>query len=207
MSPTVVQSGAFDLTGMLAILKAKKEEMGARWIVFDGIDVLLTLLQDPISEMREIYRVRDWLAENELTAIITAKLDGHTSEVAHYGFMQFMVDCAIRFERRLEHGVSVHRLQITKYRGSAFAAGEFPLRIGPSGMEVTGPAPAEIKHEASTERVSAGFERLDSMLGGGLFRGSSTLITGAPGTSKTTLAGKFAECRLSARRANAVCEL
>ncbi len=201
LSPTVVRSGEFDLTGLLAILKAKKEEMGARWIVFDGIDVLLTLLQDPITEMREIYRVRDWLADNELTAIITAKLDGHTSEVAHYGFMQFMVDCAIRFERRLEHGVSVHRLQITKYRGSGFAEGEFPLRIGPSGMEVTGPAPAEIKHKAPTERVSAGFERLDSMLGGGLFRGSSTLITGAPGTSKTTLAGKFAEtaCRRGER--------
>lgn len=201
LSPTVVQSGEFDLTGMLAILKAKKEEMGARWIVFDGIDVLLTLLQDPISEMREIYRVRDWLADNELTAIITAKLDGHTSEVAHYGFMQFMVDCAIRFERRLEHGVSVHRLQITKYRGSGFAAGEFPVGIGPTGMEVTGPEPTEIKHAASTERVSAGFERLDAMLGGGLFRGSSTLITGAPGTSKTTLAGKFAEsaCRRGER--------
>jgi circadian clock protein KaiC len=201
LSPTVVQSGEFDLTGMLAILKAKKEEMGARWIVFDGIDALLTLLQDPILEMREIYRVRDWLADNELTAIITAKLDGHASELAHYGFMQFMVDCAIRFERRLEHGVSVHRLEITKYRGSGFAAGEFPLGIGPTGMEVTGPEPAEIKHEASTERVSAGFERLDSMLGGGLFRGSSMLITGAPGTSKTTLAGKFAEsaCRRGER--------
>jgi circadian clock protein KaiC len=68
-------------------------------------------------------------------------------------------------------------------------------------MEVTGPEPIGIKHEASTERVSAGFERLDSMLGGGLFRGSSTLITGAPGTSKTTLAGKFAEsaCRRGER--------
>jgi len=102
----------------LAILKAKKEEMGARWIVFDGIDVLLTLLQDPNAEMREIYRVRDWLSDNELTAIITAKLDGHTADVAPYGFIQFMVDCAIRLERRLEDGVSVHRLQITKYRGS-----------------------------------------------------------------------------------------
>jgi len=201
LSPTVVRSGEFDLTGMLAILKAKKEEMGARWIVFDGIDVLLTLLQDPNAEMREIYRVREWLSDNELTAIITAKLDGRTLDVAPYGFMQFMVDCAIRLERRLEDGVSVHRLQITKYRGSGFAAGEFPLRIGSSGIEVTGPAPAEIRHTSSTERVSAGFERLDSMLGGGLFRGTSTLITGAPGTSKTTLAAKFAEsaCRRGER--------
>lgn len=201
LSPTIIQSGEFDLSGMLAILKAKKEEMGARWIVFDGIDVLLTLLRDPISEMREIYRLRDWLADNELTAIITAKVDNNTSEVVHYGFMQFMVDCVIRFDRRLEHGISVRRLQITKYRGSDFVAGEFSLSFGPSGMEVVAPEPTEIKHAASTERVSTGFERLDAMLGGGLFRGSSTLITGAPGTSKTTLAGKFAEaaCRRGER--------
>ena len=201
LSPEVVQSGQFDLIGMLAVLKAKKEQIGARWIVFDGIDALLTLLRDPVAEMQEIYRVRDWLADNELTAIITAKTDGNGSEALRYGFMQFMVDCVIRFDRRLEQGVSVRRLQITKYRGSDFVGGEFSLSFGPSGIEVVAPGPAEIKHEASTERVSAGFERLDTMLGGGLFRGSSTLISGAPGTSKTTLAGKFAEaaCRRGER--------
>jgi len=194
LSPEVVQSGEFDLSGMLAMLKAKKDEIGAKWIVFDGIDVLLTLLQNPIAEMREIYRIRDWLTDNEVNAaIITAKIDGDGSEIVNYGFLQFMVDCVVRFERRLEHGVALHRLQITKYRGSDFVAGEYPVSFGPSGMEVGAPEPAEIRHEASSERVSAGFERLDTMLGGGLFRGSSTLITGVPGTSKTTLAGKFAE--------------
>lgn len=193
LSPTVVQSGEFDLSGILAILKAKQEAMNARWIVFDGIDVLLTLLRDPIVEMREIYRIRDWLADNELTAIVTAKMDSQTFKVVNYGFMQFMMDCVIRFDRRLEYGVPAHRLQITKYRGSDFASGEFPLSFGRSGIEVAAPEPPEIVHEASTERVSAGFERLDAMLGGGLFRGSSTLITGAPGTSKTTLIGKFVE--------------
>jgi circadian clock protein KaiC len=58
---------------------------------------------------------------------------------------------------------------------------------------VAAPEPPEIRHAASTERISAGFDRLDTMLGGGVFRGSSTLITGVPGTSKTTLAAKFAE--------------
>jgi len=202
LSPEVVQSGEFDLSGMLAILKAKKEEIGAKWIVFDGIDVLLTLLQNPIAEMREIYRIRDWLMENEVNAaIITAKIDGDGSAVVNYGFMQFMVDCVIRFERRIEHGVALHRLQITKYRGSDFVAGEFPVSFGPAGMEVDAPEPAEIRQVASSERISAGFERLDTMLGGGLFRGSSTLITGVPGTSKTTLAGKFVEaaCRRGER--------
>ena len=202
LSPEVVQSGEFDLSGMLGMLKAKKEEIGARWIVFDGIDVLLTLLQNPMSEMREIYRIRDWLADNEVNAaIITAKIDGDSSEIVNYGFLQFMVDCVIRFERRLEYGVALHRIQITKYRGSDFAAGEYPVSFGPAGMEVDAPEPAEIKQVASGERVSAGFARLDTMLGGGLFRGSSTLITGVPGTSKTTLAGKFVEaaCRRGER--------
>jgi circadian clock protein KaiC len=193
LSPEVVHSGEFDLKGMLAMLKAKKDELSARWIVFDGIDVLLTLLRDPAAEMREIYRLRDWLAENEMSAIITAKTEGGLSDAVNYDFMQFMVDCVVRLTRRLEHGISLHRLQITKYRGSNFMAGEFPVSFGASGMEVAPPEPDEIRHQASTERISAGFERLDKMLGGGLFRGSSTLVTGLPGTSKTTLAGKFAE--------------
>ena len=67
-------------------------------------------------------------------------------------------------------------------------------------MEVASPGPTDLPQEATTERVSTGFEGLDQMLGGGLFRGSSTLITGAPGTSKTTLAGLFTEsaCRAGA---------
>ena len=201
LSPTVVQSGEFELSGMLAILEAKKQELGAGWIVFDGIDVLLALLQNRGAEMREIYRLRDWLAHNDLTAIITAKIDGEASSPANYAFMQFMVDCVIRFDRRLEQGISVRRLEITKYRGSDFAPGEFPLSFGPHGMEVAAPGRAETLNGASTERVSSGFRGLDSMLGGGVFRGTTTLITGAPGTSKTTLAGQFAEsaCRRGER--------
>ena len=201
LSPSVVQSGDFELSGMLAILEAKKQELGASLIVFDGIDVLLALLQNPGSATREIYRLRDWLAHNDLTAIITAKIDGNNSSPANYGFMQFMVDCVIRFDRRLEQEISVRRLEITKYRGSDFASGEFPLNFGPRGMEVAAPATTEILPDAATERVSSGFGGLDEMLGGGVFRGSSTLITGAPGTSKTTLAGKFAEsaCRRGER--------
>jgi circadian clock protein KaiC len=201
LSPTVVQSGDFELTGMLAILEAKKQDLAASWIVFDGIDVLLALLQNPGAEMREIYRLRDWLARNDLTAIITAKTDSDSSGPANYGFMQFMVDCVMRLDRRLEQGTSVRRLEITKYRGSDFASGEFPLNFGPRGMEVMAPGRLETVHKASAERVSSGFGGLDSMLGGGVFRGTSTLITGAPGTSKTTLAGKFTEsaCRRGER--------
>jgi circadian clock protein KaiC len=201
LSPTVVQSGDFELSGMLAMLEAKRQEIGARWIVLDGIDVLLALLQNSAAEMREIYRVRDWLSQSGMTAIITTKTNGDTPGVVNYGFMQFMVDCVIRLDRRLEEGIPVRRLEITKYRGSSFVAGEYPLSFGPLGIEVAAPQATEIRLQTSTERISTGFPGLDSMLGGGLFRGSSTLITGAPGTSKTTLAGHFAEsaCRRGER--------
>ena len=73
-------------------------------MVFDGIDVLLSLLRTPRAKMREIYRLRDWLTRRELTAIITAKIDGEvaSTDAANYGFMQFMVDCVVRFDRRME---------------------------------------------------------------------------------------------------------
>ncbi len=201
LSPTLVMAGDFDLSGMLAMLAAKKQEIGAQWIVFDGIDVLLTLLQDRRAEMREIYRLRDWLADNALTAIITAKVDDRTSGLMHYDFLQFMVDCVVRLERRQQDRVATQSIQITKYRGSGYAMAEFPMSIGTGGIEVGAADLALIEHRASSERITAGFERLDAMLGGGVFRGSSTLISGVPGTSKTTLAGKFAEaaCRRGER--------
>ncbi len=193
LSPTLVLSGDFDLTGMLAMLAAKQKQIGAQWIVFDGIDVLLMLLQNPAAEMREIYRLREWLADKALTAIITAKLTNGTLGPSRYDFTQFMVDCVVRLERRQEDRVCSQNIQITKYRGSGYATAEFPVSFGLSGIEVGAASTVLIEHKASSERVTAGFERLDAMLGGGVFRGSSTLITGVPGTSKTTLAGKFAQ--------------
>jgi circadian clock protein KaiC len=195
LSPAFVATGDFDLGGMLAMLEAKQTEIGAQWVVFDGIDVLLSLLRTPRAKMREIYRLRDWLTRRDLTAIITTKIDGDgaVADAANYGFMQFMVDCVVRFDRRMEQTIPVRRLEISKYRGSAFVAGEFPLSFGPHGMAVASPGATDVAQVATTERVSTGFPGLDEMLGGGLFRGSSTLITGAPGTSKTTLAGLFTE--------------
>ncbi|HEU4780573.1 MAG TPA: circadian clock protein KaiC [Steroidobacteraceae bacterium] len=203
LSPSFISTGDFDLGGMLAMLEAKQVEIGAKWVVFDGIDVLLSLLRTPRAKMREIYRLRDWLTRRELTSIITSKIDGEGdgTNTASYGFMQFMVDCVVRFDRRMEQGIPVRRLEITKYRGSSFAPGEYPLSFGPHGMEVASPGATDVAQEASTERVSSGFQGLDEMLDGGLFRGSCTLITGAPGTSKTTLAGLFTEsaCRRGER--------
>jgi circadian clock protein KaiC len=193
LSADVVQSGQFDLAGLLAGLKAKAGEMGARRIVFDSVDVLLMLLNNSIIERREIYRIRDWLAQTNISGIITARIEGSDPLLSeHYSFMQFMADCVVLLHHRLADRVSLRDLRVMKYRGSNFAEAEFPMVIGPQGIEVINFGSAQTNIEVSTERVSTGIERLDLMLDGGYFRGSTVLITGTPGTAKSTLAAAFA---------------
>lgn len=193
LAPSAVQAGDFDISGILAGLAAKAKEMGARRIVFDGIDVLLTLLDDPSKERREIYRLQEWLYSTGLTALITAKAsEGDRTSTERYAFMQFMVDAVISLHHRMVERVSLRGLRIMKYRGSGFSEGEFPMIITSSGIEVATFGPSELEYEVSTERVSSGIPRLDTMLDGGYYKGSGVLISGAPGVAKTTLAGAFA---------------
>lgn len=192
----LVQSGTFDLTGMLAALGAKAAAMNASRIVFDALDIVLALLPDAAAQRREIYRLHAWLLEHEMTGIITLKAGGFESGAISepFGFIQFMVDCAVVLNHRVVLGVSQRNLRVQKYRGSSFDENESPFLIGKGGFEVAvsrtlGRGQAEV----TSERVSSGVERVDTMLGGGYYRGASVLITGFPGTAKTTLSGAFAE--------------
>ena len=194
MALGTISAGQFDLVGMLASLGAKVDEMGARRIVFDSIDVLLLLLGDPILERQEIYRVHDWLSKTGLTGLVTARIgtvDPLQSE--RYGFMQYMADCVVLLTHRLEERVSLRTVRTVKYRGSSFAENELPAVIGPAGIEVGIAEQFEPTYQVSTQRISTGIERLDHMLDGGYYRGSSVLVSGAPGTAKSTLCGTFVE--------------
>ncbi|HWZ90056.1 MAG TPA: circadian clock protein KaiC [Polyangiaceae bacterium] len=191
LSPEVVKAGDFDLVGMLSLLRAKADEMRAKCIVFDGVDVLLSLLDDPIAERRELYRIRDWLAEAGLTGIITQKA-GLGEADQRYGFLQFMVDCVVVLRHEVVDGAAFRNLRVMKYRGSDFSGDEFPITLTKEGVQLSHHGPVELQHEVTEERISSGLPRLDHMLRGGYHRGSNVLISGAPGTAKSTLAGLFA---------------
>ena len=196
-SPDLIHSGSFDLGGLLAILQAQAAAMGAKRIVFDALDILLSLLPDAAAKRREVYRLHAWLLHAGLTAIITAKADGDDSAMdgaQPFGFMQFMVDCAVVLNHTVVLGVSQRNLRVQKFRGTSFDENECPFVIGSDGLEVAVARPlGRGLLNVSKERVSSGVERLDTMLGGGYYRGASVLITGLPGTAKTTLSGAFAE--------------
>lgn len=196
-APDLVQSGTFDLGGMLAALQAQAHGMGARRIVFDALDIMLALLPDAGARRREVYRLHDWLNACGFTALITAKADGdsaHGVGPQPFGFMQFMVDCAVVLNHSMSLGVSQRNLRVQKYRGSAFDENEAPFVIGTSGFDVAITRKlGRVDTEVSTERIGSGVARLDTMLGGGYYRGATVLVTGFPGTAKTTLSGAFAE--------------
>jgi len=203
--PALVQSGSFDLGGMLAALEGQAKAMGARRIVFDALDIMLMLLPDEASQRREVYRLHGWLLDHGLTGLITAKAGGDPrspDSPQPFGYMQFMVDCSVLLDHRVVLGISLRNLRVQKYRGSGFVENEAPFVISRNGFDVAisrtlGAADAKV----SNERVSTGVERLDTMLGGGYFRAATVLITGFPGTAKTTLSGAFAEaaCRRKER--------
>ncbi|MBC7415777.1 MAG: circadian clock protein KaiC [Herminiimonas sp.] len=197
-SADLVQSGTFDICGMLAALAAQAREMGAKRIVFDALDIVMALLPDAATRRREIYRLHEWLLANELTAVITSKAGGDDATtmggLESFGFMQFMVDCAVILSHGVVTGVSQRNLRVQKYRGSSFDENESPFLIGASGIEVAlARTLGRLNVRLTNERVSSGVKRLDTMLGGGYYRGASVLITGSPGTAKTTLSGAFAE--------------
>lgn len=193
----IVQLGDFDLGGMIATIEAKASEMGARRIVFDAMDMVLALLPDAAAKRREVYRLHEWLLGRGITGMITTKAgadDSATITSGPTGFMQFMVDCAVTLNHSVVLGVSQRDLRVVKFRGSPFDENESPFLIGSTGIEVAVARTLGRKDaEVTDERVSSGVKRLDTMLGGGYYRGASVLITGFPGTAKTTLSGAFAE--------------
>lgn len=114
-TPNLFQSGSFDRSGMLAAFEAKAREIKAKRIVFDAVDVVLALLQDPVAERREAYRLHEWLLARGFTAIITSKAhgyEGHEVYRPQMRFMQFMVDCSVTLNHEVIEGISQRNLRV-----------------------------------------------------------------------------------------------
>lgn len=194
-------TGRFDVEGLIALIDAQAQRLGAAWIVLDGIDQLLRLQPDEATAVAEVQRLDDWCQARGLTAVLTAKQTQTGATTAAYlNGIEFMLSTILvlsteRVERRLNR-----RFRIMKYRGSAHVTDELPVVMDSAGINLpsatafSSVAGAEI----SGERISSGVTRLDALLDGGYLRGSGILVSGAPGTSKTTLAGAFAQA--AARR-------
>jgi circadian clock protein KaiC len=187
-----INSGDFDLSSLLGSLLSIKKDIGARNIVFDGIDVLLSGLPDSRQERRELARLNEWVRQAELFAILTVKSESHTERgQSRSDYIQYNSRCVIALNVDLSQTSLMRSLRVVKYRASAFAADPLPVVINNAGIEAIAFPGVRLSFPTYDDRLSSGIPRLDALLGDGYLRGSSILVSGAPGTSKSSLGASF----------------
>ena len=134
----------------------------------------------------ELVRLFRWLKDRAVTAVVTGERGGNGALLG-FNIEQYVSDCVITLDRRTRNEISTRRLQVVKYRGAGHETSQYPFLITDGGFEVPPVTSAALDYGAPSERISTGVPGLDSMLSGGLFRGSAALVSGAAGPGKTTL--------------------
>ncbi|WP_203471324.1 ATPase domain-containing protein [Mycolicibacterium chubuense] len=178
------EAGEFDLEPVFLLLADSIERIGAKRVVLDTIEVLFDAFEKQSIVRAELRRLFTWLEERAVTAIVTGERgDGLT----RHGIEEYVSDCVIVLDQRVREEVATRILRIVKYRGSAHETNEYPFLISARGFTVLPSTSVRLDYSVSEERLSTGVPRLDHMLGGGPFRGSTVLVSGGAGTGKTTL--------------------
>lgn len=189
-SAEIETSGEYDLEGLFVRLAFAIDKVGAKRVVLDTLEALFSGLADTAVLRAELRRLFAWLKEKGVTAIITGERgEGH---LTRHGIEEYVSDCVILLDNRVEEQVTTRRLRVVKYRGSAHGTNEYPFLIDDQGISVMPITSAGLGHKISSEIVPTGVEGLDQMLGlHGYYRGSSVLISGLAGTGKSTFGAAF----------------
>ena len=186
----IEEAGEYDLEGLFIRLGRAIDGIGAKRVVLDTVEALFSGLSDTAVLRAELRRLFGWLKAKGVTAIITGER-GEKS-LTRYGLEEYVADCVILLDHRVEGQLATRRLRIVKYRGSAHRTNEYPFLIEEDGISILPITSMTLTDIASTERVSSGVGRLDTMMGGkGYYRGSSVLVSGTAGPGKTSLPVAF----------------
>ncbi len=184
----MTEVGAFTLDGLLASIERSATRVGARRLVVDGLDGFFAYFESHRILRAEFLRLAHRCAELGLTTVLTGAASGELHRLEEY-----LADCVLRLDHRVDGQVSTRRLRVAKYRGTAHGTDEYPFVITSDGLRVYPITSADLMHPASSECLSTGVPALDQMLAGqGLYRGSAVLIAGQAGTGKTTLVASVA---------------
>ena len=196
----IEETGEYDLEGLFIRLGHAIDSIGAKRVVLDTVEALFAGLPNHAILRAELRRLFRWLKDRGMTAVITGE-KGEAS-ITRYGLEEYVADCVITLDHRVAEQICTRRLRVVKYRGTAHGTNEYPFIIGKRGLSVLPITSIQLDHKASSDRIPTGIARLDDMLGGkGVYRGSSVLISGAPGTGKSSIGAKFADtaCRRGER--------
>ena len=176
-----------------AVFKAV-EDASPRRVVFDSLSEMRLLARDPLRFRRQILALKQFFAGRECTILL---LDDKTAPEGDLQLHSLAHGVIVLEHVSLEYGSERRRLKIIKLRGQNFRGGYHDFRIQTGGIAVF---PRILSNRprrtAPPDPMTSGSEGLDRLLGGGLVRGSSILITGAAGTGKSILATQYASAAL-----------
>jgi circadian clock protein KaiC len=188
----IEETGEYDLEGLFLRLGHAIDSIGAKRIVLDTLEALFSALPNEAIIRAELRRLFRWLKEKGVTALITCERG--EGKLTRYGLEEYVADCVILLDNRVENQISTRRMRIVKYRGTSHGTNEYPFLIDEKGFSVVPITSLGLSHPAPTEYISSGIARLDTMLEGkGFYRGSSILVSGTAGTGKSTIGAHFVE--------------
>lgn len=158
-------------------------------VVFDSLSELRLLAGNALRYRRQILALKQFFSGRNCTVML---LDDMTS-TDHDLQVQSIAHGVIALEQlNPDYGIERRRLRIVKYRGKHFRGGYHDYVIKRGGLQVFPRLVAsESRNTRLVERCSSGIGELDHLLGGGIERGTSTLITGAAGTGKSSVTAQF----------------
>ena len=196
----IEETGEYDLEGLFIRLGDAIASIGAKRVVLDTIKSLFSSLSNDTILRSELRRLFRWLKDQGVTAIITGERG--QGQLTRHGLEEYVSDCVIMLDHRVQAGIANRLIRVVKYRGSKHSNDEFPFLIGDQGISVIPITFIGLNYPVSDEYISSGIDRLDTMLGGqGFYKGSSILVSGTAGTGKTSLAAPFCCCGMQQGRA------
>ncbi|MGL5131924.1 MAG: circadian clock protein KaiC [Planktothrix sp.] len=189
--------GNFDLSALIERIQYAIRKYKARRVSIDSVTAVFQQYDGAGVVRREIFRLVARLKQVGATTIMTTEREAEYGPVARFGVEEFVSDNVVILRNVLEGERRRRTAEILKLRGTTHMKGEYPFTITNNGISIFPLGAMRLTQRSSNVRVSSGNPTLDKMCGGGFFKDSIILATGATGTGKTLLVSIFLEnaCR------------